>query len=631
MTLTSKIALLGFLTTALAYPIVASATAKPAAHNEAALIVQAKAAFEKGQVTELERIAAKTKGHLLAAWPDFWVLSARITSPNISPRELEQQVQSFVKRHPTHPLAQRARLEWIDALAKRGLWEDVFTALQALPDSLNSSQIDCARAKSALFQSGLFAESAARVAARQDLSHACLALIGHLAQHRLVDTQYLRQRLRWASQTAGPGSRSRMLEIIQAHAKDLSTERTLAETLNLARSNSLQAYESLAKQRKNLSQDQAHYAAFSIGAALWQRSHPNAWPLILEGWPSLSQQPGQVLQMAAREALRRHEWPRLLEIIGAMQPDLQQEPTWRYWKAVGIAETQDSEAAREILSSLNHDFGFYGVLARERLQQPLQIPQAPGKGPARAELRHLDQHPGIQRSYMLIRAGLRAEAVQEWSAAMRGKSDSELLLAARHAQEQGLIDRMIAAADRTREQHDFALRYPALFKDRVLSASQAHSLDPWWVLGLIRQESRFIPNIRSSVGATGLMQIMPATGRMLAKQAGLKNTRVSLEDVDLNIKLGTKYLRQLHDRFDGSALLASAAYNAGPARAARWRSALPKAIDGAAFTESIPFSETRDYVKRVLTNAVLYHAIHNGGQVPSLQELLGEIIPRPSS
>ncbi|NBW00888.1 MAG: hypothetical protein EBR85_04105 [Betaproteobacteria bacterium] len=259
--------------------------------------------------------------------------------------------------------------------------------------------------------------------------------------------------------------------------------------------------------------------------------------------------------------------------------------------------------------------------------------------PARPEItlsaedqKKLDRDSGIQRSYALVRAGMRAEAVLEWGAAMRHRSDAELIRAAEHARKAGFYDRMIAAADRTQQEHDFSLRYPTPFKDKVLSAAQQRSLDPWWVLGLIRQESRFIPDIKSSVGATGLMQIMPATGKMLAKEVGLGNARpLMLADVELNVKLGTTYMRQLQDRFGGSALLASAAYNAGPSRAVNWRAALPRRIDGAAFAESIPFAETRDYVKRVLANAVLYHAVHNGGSVPSLRRLLGDVAPAESS
>ncbi len=629
--------------TAIAYPIVGTASAKTADPNDTALIVRAKAAFEKGQAAELDRIAAKSKGHLLAAWPDYWALRMRISDPRLNPQEVHSRVSQFITKHAGHPLTERVQQDFVEALAKKELWEDAFIALQDLPSSTSTPQINCVRAKAELLRNAQNPQAAALIPIGQEAFLACGALVAYLADQKIVDSAYLKQRLRWAAQTGNASARSQLFEIFQANTKPfereargpnpVSSERNLVEVLQQARSNSMQALQTLERHRKNLNHEQAHYAAFAVGAALWQRTHPRAWPLMREGWESLSQQPGQVLQMAAREAIRRHEWAALIEIISAMQPSLQQESTWVYWRAVALSETQNNkDQAVALFQSLRQDFGFYGVLAREILKEPLRIPQASTPSTDARSLRALDEHLGMKRSYALVRAGLRAEAVQEWSAAMRGKTDAQLLLAARHAKEQGLTDRMIAAADRTREDHDFELRYPAAFKDNVLPAARAESLDPWWVLGLIRQESRFIPDIRSSAGATGLMQIMPATGKMVAKDVGIKTTRgLSLENVEINIQLGTRYLRQLQDRFDGSALLASAAYNAGPARAARWRSALPKPIDGAAFAESIPFSETRDYVKRVLTNAVLYHAVHNGGEAPSLKKLLGEIIPGQSS
>jgi soluble lytic murein transglycosylase len=321
-----------------------------------------------------------------------------------------------------------------------------------------------------------------------------------------------------------------------------------------------------------------------------------------------------------------------LEIIAAMRSPMRNEATWQYWRAMALMQAQQREQAEEILRDLRDEFGFYGLLAQELLGTAVRLPARLEVSLTAEDQKKLDRDPAIQRSYALVRAGMRAEAVLEWGAAMRQRSDAELIRAAEHARRAGFYDRMIAAADRTHQEHDFSLRYPALFKEKVLSAAQQKSLDPWWVLGLIRQESRFIPDIKSSVGATGLMQIMPATGKMLAKEVGLGSTRpLALTDVELNVNLGTTYLRQLQDRFGGSALLASAAYNAGPSRAVNWRAALPRRIDGAAFAESIPFPETRDYVKRVLANAVLYHAVHNGGAVPSLRRLLGDVAPAESS
>ena len=146
------------------------------------------------------------------------------------------------------------------------------------------------------------------------------------------------------------------------------------------------------------------------------------------------------------------------------------------------------------------------------------------------------------------------------------------------------------------------------------------------MLGLARQESRFIANIRSSAGAIGLMQLMPATARLVARHLGLKGFKNSdVLDVDTNILLGTNYLREMLDRLDGQPLLASAAYNAGPLRAERWRGDRP--LEGAIYAETIPFSETRDYVKKVLFNAACYAAILGRDPV-QLKSLLNVVQPR---
>lgn len=136
-------------------------------------------------------------------------------------------------------------------------------------------------------------------------------------------------------------------------------------------------------------------------------------------------------------------------------------------------------------------------------------------------------------------------------------------------------------------------------------------------------------DVRSSVGAAGLMQLMPNTARYVARRAGLvdfSHTRIT--DADLNLRLGTNYLRYVFDDLDGSALLATAAYNAGPSRSRAWRASLARPVEGAIFAETIPFSETRDYVKRVLANAVIYYAVLGDGRVPSLRARLGQIEPK---
>ena len=613
-------------------------------NTSVAVIAQAKEAFAKGKLPELDRLMAKSQGHLLAAWPDYWRLKLLMGIPSADAKTIRANVQAFLARHPHHPLREHAQRDWITALIAKNLWSDVADAIKSLPAHLGNPSIQCAKAKLGLLPTESENQKAqfASLAIGQETADACLALIEDLAKSEQVSLHYLRQRARWAAQSGSDNSHDRMIQILRLHAKthDLGargpdpfkTEVQLGHVLKVSRVDSLASLPLLLKHKKDLTHDQADYAAFAVGAAIWRRSHKDAWPLMQEGWASLGQQPDDALQAAAREAIRRSAWPKLLDIITAMREPLRSETTWQYWQAIAYRETRQHSKSEEILKQLRDDFGFYGMLAQEDLGSAVRLPTKSEVTLSAADQKRLDQDAGIQRSYALVRAGMRAEAVMEWAAAMRGRTDTELIRAAQHARKAGFYDRMIAAADRTQDEHDFSLRYPAPFKDTVMSAAKQKSLDPWWVLGLIRQESRFIADVKSSVGAAGLMQIMPTTGKMLAKEVGMKNFRhVQLTDVDLNVRLGTTYLRQLQDRFGGSALLASAAYNAGPSRAVSWRSALPRRIDGAAFAESIPFPETRDYVKRVLSNAVLYHAVHNGGTVPSLRRLLGEISPGESS
>jgi soluble lytic murein transglycosylase len=172
------------------------------------------------------------------------------------------------------------------------------------------------------------------------------------------------------------------------------------------------------------------------------------------------------------------------------------------------------------------------------------------------------------------------------------------------------------------------LRYLAPYRDVLKAHTAQLALDEAWVYGLIRQESRFIPDAQSVAGASGLMQLMPATARWVAKQIGLKNWRWSqVAEVDTNVGLGTYYLRHVLDALDGQPLLASAAYNAGPNRARAWRP--EAAMEGAVFAETIPFTETRLYVKNVMANST-YYAHSFSQQLQSLKQRLGMVGPQPT-
>ena len=236
------------------------------------------------------------------------------------------------------------------------------------------------------------------------------------------------------------------------------------------------------------------------------------------------------------------------------------------------------------------------------------------------------RNPGLDRALLLIAIGLRAEGVREWNFSLRGMNDRELLAAAQMACDRQVWDRCINTSDRTRAEVDVEQRYPMPFREQVVARSGDIGLDPAYVYGLIRQESRFIMDARSTAGASGLMQLMPATAKWTAKKLGVAYSPALLTDRDANIKLGTSYLKLVLDDFAGSQALAAAAYNAGPGRPRRWREGPP--TEAAIWAENIPFGETRDYVKKVLSNATVYAALLNGAP-PSLKLRLGpQIGPR---
>ena len=169
-------------------------------------------------------------------------------------------------------------------------------------------------------------------------------------------------------------------------------------------------------------------------------------------------------------------------------------------------------------------------------------------------------------------------------------------------------------------------RFPTPLRQDVVARAREIGLDPAFVYGLIRQESRFIMDARSGVGASGLMQLMPATARWTAKKIGLPYSPSMITDRDTNLRLGNAYLKLVLDEVGGSQAMAAAAYNAGPGRPRKWREG--PVLETAVWAENIPFNETRDYVKKVLSNAT-YYAMALGGKGTTIRSRLGRPVGPP--
>jgi soluble lytic murein transglycosylase len=344
--------------------------------------------------------------------------------------------------------------------------------------------------------------------------------------------------------------------------------------------------------------------------------------------------PDETLAWKVRAALRadngRARWQQVMQGVNAMSLAEQRDPAWVYWKARALQalakDSQDGDSMRslahELLAGIADQYHFYGKLAADNLGRVVELPARP-LPPTPEEREAVARHPGLSRALQLIALGLRSEGVREWNYSLRGMGDRELLAAAQLACDREVWDRCINTSDRTRTEVDMTQRFPTPFRKEVQAAARDLGLDPAYVYGLIRQESRFIMDARSTVGASGLMQLMPATARWTAKKIGLDYRSDLITDRDTNLKLGTTYLKLVLDDFAGSQAMAAAAYNAGPGRPRRWREG--PLLEPAVWAENIPLSETRDYVKKVLSNSAYYAALMNG-QVPSLKSRLGQPI-----
>ena len=218
---------------------------------------------------------------------------------------------------------------------------------------------------------------------------------------------------------------------------------------------------------------------------------------------------------------------------------------------------------------------------------------------------------------------MRWESRTEWAAATTGFDDKQMIAAAELAARQEWYDLAIITADKTTAIHDFSLRYPTPYREIVRGFAKEQGLDEAWIYGLTRQESRFMHYAKSGVGASGLMQVMPATAKWIAKRMGLDNYQnTMIHQLDTNVQLGTYYMRYTLDLMGGQSLMATAAYNAGPGRARRWMADQP--LEGAIYAETIPFSETRNYVQKVMGNAYFY-AHRLGTKILSLKQRLGTV------
>ena len=586
----------------------------------------------------LQQYQASMQNDVLGYYPEYWLLNSNLANQPAS------QIINFAQRYPQSAMAEKLAADYVEEKVKQADFATAQPILQYVtnPDQAENCAVAQVRAKSG--DPLVFAEYKDVWLATNSQPESCTGLGRMMLSSPLMTEQDRQQRL-WGQLRAGQSGLA------------LATAQTLGLSLSLAQLNQIQAnpLNYLWSAPKATSADQA-YLIYALGrladsdlntAMASVKNAAEGTPLQVQkalyrtvgyiggttvmknnfnrevlnyldasyGLPFSAEE----AEIYARQAIRFSAWESLIRAIDAMGVTQKQEDRWQYWLARASEQRGDAHSkrvAQEIFKKLAQGDDYHNLLARDKLGQSYNnIPN--NVQPSNSDVQRLSQNIHFNRAFALRRVNAPDSYVnREWNWAVRQaylKHDDGLLLAAaKRATDIGWYDRAIYAADRTESKHNYSYRYAMPHQSYVVSHSRNAGIDPAWAYGLMRQESRFVSQARSHVGAGGLMQIMPDTAKLVARQMGETYNPAALTDMNTNIRYGTFYLSMIQSQLSNNPVLATAGYNAGPNRARRWQ---PDAQQIAAdqYTETIPLTETRDYVKHVMTNATHYGVLLGQG------------------
>jgi len=641
----------------LALTLVFSSHAPAQIKAEDGVISEMHQAFRKNDKARLTALLPQARGHALEPWAAYWELRARLDLASSA------ELQDFSSRYAGSYQEDRLRTEWLQMLGKRRDWA-TFASEYPRYRMRDDKEVRCYAMATELSAGATAAPGSPDMAtefkrlwyAQKEADDGCNYTADRLHAARKIDGLDLWRKARLAMENSRPRAAQLAVEIeakdvggqvvlIQADPIKYLDKRLMAITtkrkelsvlalIRIAATNPDLAAEQLHKRwGLFLSKEERNWTWGAIGKQAAFKLQDNAGEYFAKVTRDADLN-DDMLGWKVRAALRQGDWSTVALAIDAMQ-DSASEPVWVYWRARAALASNPSEAQRQAalqsLRTIASVRGFYEQLALEETGQSMALPAKP------SPLTFLEKaaasaNPGLQRGLYAIGMGLRGEGNREWNYTTNlhtpgGMNDRELLAAADLACQRQVWDRCINTSERTKTAIDMEQRFPTPLRDTVLRKAKAVGLDPAYVYGLIRQESRFVTDARSGVGASGLMQVMPATARWTAKKIGLTSFAVEqLNDHEVNVAIGTGYLKLVLDDFGGSMPMAAAAYNAGPGRPRVWRNG--PVMEAAIWAEAIPFLETRDYVKKVLSNTTNYAAVLTG-QPQSLKARLGSVGPKP--
>lgn len=539
----------------------------------------------------------------------------------------------FAGRAGNSAMGESVRNEWLKSLAKRGQWPQFVQQLDKLDNRGRSQEVLCYAEYNGLLQGrrGDLAEKIVRELGRQPAG--CTLLVEEAARRNAVGQKDAWRRVRGLignnQMTDARQLAAALGSPLEGGAGQGAQERLLVDVIGASAQKNGTGAARLASLENALSREQTGFAWGMLGYAEAKKQN---FPAALDyyGRADKKQLSDEQFEWYARSALRLSRWSVLENIIESMPEHLQNKPDWQYWLARSHAAQGSGGRAKSLYEkAARSGRNFYAVMATEELGGRADARNNTGEA-AKRDIAMLARDGAIDRALNLFQASqssgdwkMRRQAQAEWRFAIRGFNEDTLLAAAQLAFDQGFYEMAVNTADSTNQKLNYRLRYISPFKETTERYANQAGIDPAWVYGLIRQESRFMMGAQSSVGAQGLMQVMPATAREIAGKIGMDSSELYTKEG--NIRMGTWYMADAKRRLQNNEVMATAGYNAGPGRARNWQASVP--LEGAVYAETIPFNETRDYVKKVMTNATYYAILFNEPQT-SLKQRMGTVPAR---
>jgi len=536
---------------------------------------------------------------------------------------LDTEIAGFVGTNPDLPPARSLRRNWLPSLAARGRWQTLLEHTQAS----DGGTAQC-RATHARIELGMNprAEALALWRVGRSQPNACDPVFDWLSRQGLLGTQetLTRARLavvdnqnglaRYLSRQAPPDAAATIEQWVSVS----ETPANLIYASNLNGDIAVHAFKRLAlrdldaaadllpvlAERMNLDDNQ-RYEMKRYVALLYAQNHQAqalAWFARIDH--ARMADDAHALGWEIRSAIYQQRWPLVVEAINDLPAAIAADEEWRYWQARALEEMGQDAQAEALYAPLARERSYHGYLAADALGVDYSLNERPLARDAAAAAR-VQARPALARAEELRELGREHQAALEWNRLIDGLDPAALAEAARIAYQWQWYARAITTLAKADYWDDLDIRYPAPFDDTVRRFADDNDLDPAYVLAIIRTESLFQPEVRSPAGALGLMQLMPGTARLVSRQIGVPTPSATMLRVpDVNVQLGTRYLADMLERWGGNIALASASYNAGPGRIARWLPDEP--MDAAIWIANVPYTETRGYVQRAMSHMTVF-------------------------